>query len=364
MIRWRRDHRRELRAPAVIAALILSVTFVPAGVAMLFKGPVQEKHNIVLSAARRGYKPLLRFAPKARVALVAGAVALVLVCGVVAGRMGSEFVPSLNEGDLAVQALRIPATGLSQSLEFQKQIETRLMKFPEVATVFARTGTAEVATDPMPQNISDSYVMLKPRDQWPDPKKSKAEFTTEIEEALGQFPGNSFELSQPIQLRFNELISGVRSDFAVKLYGDDLATLLRSDSLIATALNGVQGAADVKVEQVSGLPVLSVQPKLEALARYGIALADVQETVATALGGIGKPTLVGRGAGNVGADHRIAHPGLRQCARCVGDFLRRAACADGWRARALVAGYSALDLGRCGLSCAVWRGGIHRTRDG
>ncbi|MBL8269939.1 efflux RND transporter permease subunit [Steroidobacter sp.] len=270
---------------ALIAALILSVTFVPAGVAMLFKGPVQEKHNIVLSAARRGYEPLLRFALKARVALVASAVALVLVCGVIASRMGSEFVPSLNEGDLAVQALRIPATGLTQSLEFQKQIETRLMKFPEVSTVFARTGTAEVATDPMPQNISDGYVMLKPQDQWPDPKKSKAQLTTEIEEALEQLPGNSFELSQPIQLRFNELISGVRSDFAVKLYGDDLTTLLRSGNQIAAALNGVQGAADVKVEQVSGLPVLSVQPKLEALARYGIALADVQETVATALGG-------------------------------------------------------------------------------
>jgi len=265
--------------------LFLSVTFVPAGVALLFRGPVKEKHNIVLSAARRGYEPLLRFALRARVLLATGAVVLVILCGWMASRMGSEFIPNLDEGDLAVQALRIPATGLTQSVDFQKQVEQRLLQFPEVLTAFARTGTAEVATDPMPQNISDGYVMLKPRDQWPDPTKPKADLATEMQEALEQLPGNAYELSQPIQLRFNELISGVRSDFAVKLYGDDLETLLQSGNKLASALRGVTGAADVKVEQVSGLPVLSVQPKRDALARYGVTLATLQSVVSTALGG-------------------------------------------------------------------------------
>ena len=270
---------------ALLSALFLSVTFVPAGVALLFRGPVQEKHNVVMSAALKFYEPALKFALKARTAMVGGAIALVLVCGFLASRLGSEFIPSLNEGDFAVQALRIPATGLSQSLEFQKQIEQRLMQFPEVATTFARTGTAEVATDPMPQNISDGYVMLKPQSEWPDPKKLKADLGVEIQEALEKLPGNAYEMSQPIQLRFNELISGVRSDFAVKLYGDDLPTLLKSGNELAEALNGVNGAADVKVEQVSGLPVLSVEPRRESLARFGIPLADVQALVATALGG-------------------------------------------------------------------------------
>jgi heavy metal efflux system protein len=270
---------------ALAAALFLSVTFVPAGVALLFRGRVREKHNVVLSAARRGYEPLLRWAIRARVALLAAAVVLVLLCGWLATRLGSEFVPSLNEGDIAVQALRIPATGLTQSVEFQKQIEQRLLQFPEVQTAFARTGTAEVATDPMPQNISDGYVMLKPQSEWPDPKKLKSDLAAEMQEALEQLPGNAYEMSQPIQLRFNELISGVRSDFAVKLYGDDLDQMLATGNKLASAIRGVSGAADVKVEQVTGLPVLSVMPRREALARFGLAVADVQGVVATALGG-------------------------------------------------------------------------------
>ena len=270
---------------ALAAALFLSVTFVPAGVALLFRGPVVEKHNVILSAALSGYEPMLRFALKARAAFLAGGVVLVLACGWLATRLGSEFVPNLSEGDLAVQALRIPATGLTQSVEFQKQIEARLLQFPEVKTAFARTGTAEVATDPMPQNISDGYVMLKPHDEWPDPKKPISTLAGEIQEALEQLPGNAYELSQPIQLRFNELISGVRSDFAVKLYGDDLDVMLKSANQLASAIRGVTGAADVKVEQVTGLPVLTVQPRREALARYGLPLAELQSVVSTALGG-------------------------------------------------------------------------------
>lgn len=270
---------------ALLAALLLSVTLVPAGVALLFRGVVQEKHNIVLSATRRGYEPLLRFALRWRVAFVAAAVALVIGSAWLATRLGSEFVPNLNEGDLSVQALRIPATGLTQSVEFQKQLEQRLLRFPEVLTAFARTGTAEVATDPMPPSVSDGYVMLKPQNEWPDQSKTKAELVAEIQTELENYPGNAFEMSQPIQLRFNELISGVRSDFAVKLYGDDLDELLESGNRLAAAIGSVRGAADVRVEQVAGLPVLSVLPKRESLARYGLGIADVQSVVGTALGG-------------------------------------------------------------------------------
>ncbi|MGD6570414.1 efflux RND transporter permease subunit, partial [Xanthomonas citri pv. citri] len=153
------------------------------------------------------------------------AVAVVL-CGLIATRMGSEFVPQLNEGDLAIQALRIPGTSLSQSIAMQRQIEGTLKeKFPEIDRVFARTGTAEIASDPMPPNISDGYIMLKPMDQWPEPRKTRDELLTAIQEVVGKIPGNNYEFSQPIQLRFNELISGVRSDVAVKIFGDDMDVL-------------------------------------------------------------------------------------------------------------------------------------------
>lgn len=270
---------------ALVAALFLSLTFIPAGIAILFRGPVKEHDSIILRGIRRVYEPALRFAIRARLALTAVAVLFVIACGVLASRMGTEFVPNLDEGDIAVQVLRIPATGLTQSVEFQKQVEQRLMQFPEVRTVFARTGTAEVATDPMPQNISDGYVMLKPHDEWPDPKKAKAQLATEMQEALEQLPGNALEMSQPIQLRFNELISGVRSDVAVKVYGDSLEQLLSVGNAIAATMQGLPGATDVRVEQVSGLPVLSVEPKRDVLARVGIALADIQAVVATAVGG-------------------------------------------------------------------------------
>ncbi|MCQ4163382.1 efflux RND transporter permease subunit [Tahibacter harae] len=270
---------------ALVAALLLSLTLIPAGVAVLFRGPVKEYESMFLRVLRRAYAPALRFALRARLAFAAAAAALVVLCGALAARMGTEFAPNLDEGDFAVQALRIPATGLSQSLAFQQQIERRLLQFPEVQTAFARTGTAEVATDPMPQNISDGYVMLKPRAQWPDPSKTKARLSAEIQQALEQLPGNAYEMSQPIQLRFNELISGVRTDFAVKIYGDDLDQLLAAGNRIAGVLRGVSGAADMRVEQVDGLPVLSVEPRREALARVGVALADLQAVVAAAVGG-------------------------------------------------------------------------------
>ena len=270
---------------ALVSALILSLTFVPAIVALVLTGKIEERENLIVRGARRLYAPMFAAAIRFRLIVVAAAVALVVLCGLLASRLGSEFIPSLDEGDLAVQALRIPGTSLTQSLEMQFQIERAVKKIPEVDTYFSRVGTAEVATDPMPPSISDGYVMLKPAKAWPDPKRQKAQVVSAIEEALARLPGNAYEISQPIQLRFNELISGVRSDLGIKVYGDDLEQLLRSGNAIAAVLKSVSGAEGVKVEQVAGLPVLSIEPNRAALYRYGLNVADVQQVLSVAAGG-------------------------------------------------------------------------------
>ena len=270
---------------ALLAALVLSLTFVPAAVALFLSGKIEEKDNAIVRSARRLYAPVLEAALRFRFAVIAGAAVLVVLCGWMASRLGSEFIPSLDEGDLAVQALRIPGTSLTQSLEMQFQLERALKDVPEVRTYFSRVGTAEIATDPMPPSISDGYVMLKSPKEWPDPKKPKAQLVREIEHRLQNLPGNAFEISQPIQLRFNELISGVRSDLGIKVYGDDLDQLLRSGNEIAEVLNSIPGADGVKVEQVAGLPVLSIEPNRAALYRYGLNVADVQDVLAAATGG-------------------------------------------------------------------------------
>lgn len=270
---------------ALIAALILSLTFVPAAVALLLTRKIDEKDNLIVRTAKNVYAPVLETALRLRVIFVAGAVVFVLICGFIASRMGSEFIPQLDEGDLAVQALRIPGTSLTQSLDMQFQLEKAVMEVPEVKTYFSRVGTAEVATDPMPPSISDGYVMLKDKKDWPDPNKSKADVAAEIEKRLESLPGNAFEISQPIQLRFNELISGVRSDLGIKIYGDDLGQLLATGNAIAAVLNAVPGAEGVKVEQVAGLPVLSIEPNRAALYRLGLNISDVQDVLAAATGG-------------------------------------------------------------------------------
>jgi cobalt-zinc-cadmium resistance protein CzcA len=270
---------------ALLAALILSLTFVPAAVALFLTGRIEEKENAIVRGARNAYAPILEAALNFRTLILAGAVIFVGICGWLGSRMGSEFIPNLDEGDLAVQALRIPGTSLTQSLEMQFQLERALRDIPEVKTYFSRVGTAEVATDPMPPNISDGYVMLRQRSDWPDPKKTKATLVKQIEAKLGAIPGNAFEISQPIQLRFNELISGVRSDLGIKIYGDDLDQLLRSGKAVARVLNSIDGAEGVKVEQVAGLPVLSIEPNRAALYRYGLNVADVQDVLSAATGG-------------------------------------------------------------------------------
>jgi heavy metal efflux system protein len=270
---------------ALTGASILSLTFVPAAVALLVTGNVSEHENLFMRCARRIYAPLLAASIRNRFGVAVIAALLVAVCGIAASRMGGEFIPSLDEGDASFEAIRIPGTSLTQSVEMQAMVERQLGKIPEVKEVFARTGTAEVATDPMPPSASDGYVMLKPRKEWPDPDKPKAAVVAEIQDAAGDIPGNVYGFSQPIQQRMNELISGVRSDVAVKIFGDNLDELIQAAARVQAVLQKVQGAADVKTEQAAGLPVLTVKLNRQALSRYGINVADVQTLVEIAVGG-------------------------------------------------------------------------------
>ena len=270
---------------ALFGALILSLSFVPAAVALFVTGRVQERENRVMRGARSLYEPALRWAMGNRAPVVAAALVAVVLSGLLLTRMGSEFIPNLDEGDVALHALRIPGTSLTQAVEMQSALEKRLMQFPEVDKVFAKLGTAEIATDPMPPSVADNFVMLKPRAQWPDPKRGKEDLVRAMQEAAETIPGNNYEFTQPIQMRFNELISGVRSDVAVKVFGDDLDKLLKSGEQIAAVLERIPGAADVKVEQITGLPMLSIKLDRKKISRYGLSVGDVQDLIAVAIGG-------------------------------------------------------------------------------
>ncbi|UNK42105.1 CusA/CzcA family heavy metal efflux RND transporter [Luteimonas sp. S4-F44] len=270
---------------ALTGAMLLSLTFVPASIALLLCGRVAEHDNRAMRAARRGYAPLLDGALRHGRWLVAGAAVLVLGCGWLATRLGSEFVPSLDEGDIALHAMRIPGTGIEQSVAMQRALERRLLQAPEVAHVFSRIGTAEVANDPMPPSVADTFVILHPRGDWAQPRKPRATLVAEIEALAQAMPGSNYEFTQPIQMRFNELISGVRSDVAVRIQGDDLDVLQRLASQVETVLRSIDGAADVRTEAVDGLPLLEIAPDPRAMARYGLNPGDVQRVVAAAIGG-------------------------------------------------------------------------------
>jgi heavy metal efflux system protein len=271
---------------ALVGAMILSMTFVPAAVALFIGEKVAEKENFLMGWARRAYEPALKRVMNAQPLVITFALVTVFLSGLLATRMGSEFVPSLNEGDFSIQTLRIPGTSLTQSVAMQQQLEATLKaKFPEIERTFARTGTAEIASDPMPPNISDAYVMLKPQSEWPEPRKTRDELLAAIKAEVEKMPGQNYEFSQPIQLRFNELISGVRSDVAVKVFGDDMEVMDGAAQKIAAVLKGIPGSTEVNIEQTSGLPMLSVQIDREKTARYGLNVQDVQDTLATAVGG-------------------------------------------------------------------------------
>jgi len=270
---------------ALTAAMVLSLTFVPAAVALFVTGKVEEKETRVMRALSGVYAPLLEKVLAMRVAVVASAAVLVVLCGLLATRLGTEFIPNLDEGDIALHALRIPGTSLTQAIKMQEQLESRIKQFPEVDKVVAKIGTAEVATDPMPPSVADTFVLLKDRSEWPDPRKPKATLVAELEEAVRKIPGNNYEFTQPVQMRMNELIAGVRAEVAVKVFGDDMEQLEAIGSQVEDLAARIEGNADVKLEQVTGLPLLVIDPDRAALARYGLSVADVQGTVAAALGG-------------------------------------------------------------------------------
>lgn len=270
---------------ALIAAFILSITFVPAMIALWVKPKMEEKEHRLLVLAKNGYGHVLDFIFRHAFGVLAAAGCLVLACFTLFGHLGQEFVPTLDEQDIALHAVRIPSTSLTQSTEMQLKVEKAIKQFPQVDFVFSKTGTAEMASDPMPPNVSDTFVMLRPREQWPDPKLSKLALIEQMEEELRKVPGNNYEFTQPIEMRFNELIAGVRSDVAVKVYGDDFVEMQRTGHQIAHALNTIPGAADVKVAQTDGLPVLEVKPNQEAAHRRGLSIQEILDVVSTGIGG-------------------------------------------------------------------------------
>ena len=270
---------------ALTAAMALSLTFVPAAVAQFVTGKVAEEETRVMRSLNRVYSPMLQRSLDMRAAVVAGAAVLTLLTGLLASRLGTEFIPNLDEGDIALHALRIPGTSLTQAVGMQEQLESRIKQFPEVDLVVAKLGTAEIATDPMPPSVADTFIMLKDRADWPDPRKSKDILIGEMDAAVRAIPGNNYEFTQPVQMRMNELIAGVRAEVAIKLYGDDLEQLAKVGRQIESVAGSINGAADVKLEQITGLPLMTITPDRAALARYGLSVADVQDTVSVALGG-------------------------------------------------------------------------------
>jgi cobalt-zinc-cadmium resistance protein CzcA len=282
---------------ALLGAIILSVTFVPAAVAMFLSGKVTEKESSAVTWAKKIYLPALTAAMRNKGLTVTLAIVIVVLSGLLTTRMGSEFVPSLNEGDIALHAIRIPGTSLTTAIEMQNDLEKKIKAFPEVARTFSKIGVAQIATDPMPPNVADIFVILKPESEWPGPHQTKADLVAAMEQAVRKVPGNSYEFTQPIQMRFNELLSGVRADVAVKVFGDDLDTLLSVGEQIEKILETVPGAADVRIEQITGLPVLSIQMDRAKMARYGLNGVDVQDAVTIGIGGT--MGIAGRSAGTI-----------------------------------------------------------------
>lgn len=270
---------------ALVSAMILSVTFVPAAIAIMFKQPVVEKANPIIQTSERLYKPILLLVLKVRWLVILLAILLVTGSAFLGSKLGSEFVPNLDEGDIAMHALRIPGTSLTQSVEMQKVLEGHIATMPEVQRVYSKIGTPDVATDAMPPNVADTFIILKPRNEWPNPQKSKNELVENLEAIVTQVPGNNYEFSQPIQMRFNELLAGVRAELAIKVFGDDFDTLTATGNNIAEVIGNVEGIRDIQVEQTTGLPVLTLTPNIESLAQYAITLAELQRQVATAIGG-------------------------------------------------------------------------------
>lgn len=271
---------------ALIGALIFGVTFVPAAIAVFVRGKVDETENAVMRGVKKVYKPLLGISLKLPWLMVGIATALVLVLGFKVKNMGAEFLPKLDEGDIAMHALRITGTGIEQSVQMQKELEQAILDQPEVANVFSKIGTADVASDPMPPNVADTFLILKPQEEWPNPALTKAELVQQIRTRVNDVPGNNYEFTQPIEMRFNELIAGVRADVALRIYGDDLSVLKEFGEKATGLMRNIAGATDVRLEQMEGLPTLSVTPMRDHMALLGLSVNDIQQTLAAAVGGV------------------------------------------------------------------------------
>ncbi|RVU35406.1 CusA/CzcA family heavy metal efflux RND transporter [Rheinheimera riviphila] len=270
---------------ALLGALLLAITFIPAAIALFVRGKISEQENWLMRGLRRGYQPLLRVSITLPLLWVGAALLLLGVTLWQANNMGSEFLPKLDEGDIAMHALRIPGTSLTQSVAMQMQLEADIATMPEVLRVFSKIGTPEVATDPMPPNVADTFIIMKPQSQWPNPAKTRAQFDQELRTLVEQIPGNKYEFTQPIEMRFNELIAGVRTDVAVRVYGDDLDVLAEIGEQVAAVLGEVPGAEDARMEQATGLPLLSIEPQRDHLALVGMDVAKMQQLIQTAIGG-------------------------------------------------------------------------------
>ncbi|MFZ0330702.1 MAG: CusA/CzcA family heavy metal efflux RND transporter, partial [Acinetobacter bohemicus] len=271
---------------ALVGAIILSITFVPAAIALFLTGDVKETESRWMSSLKNGYAKLLDQAYAFKYVVVTAAISILLLTAVMSTRVGTEFSPTLSEGDFALQLLRAPSTGIEESLRIQEGLEKQLLKeFPEIKAIFSRTGTAEVATDVMPPNISDSVVLLQPHDQWANQDETIDDLRARMLAFVEKIPGNNSEFSQPIELRFNELISGIRSDVGIKIFGDDMQKLNQEAEKIAEKLKKIKGASEVKVEQTDGLPVLNVDIDHALAAQYGLSVKSIQDLVATSIGG-------------------------------------------------------------------------------
>ena len=270
---------------ALIGAVILAITFVPAAIAIFVRGKVNGHDSALLGRLKQGYGVLLNLSLRYSVRFICAALLLMAAIFWQGSKLGTEFMPQLDEGDIALHALRIPGTSLTQSLQMQLLLEREIAALPQVAAVFSKLGTAEIATDPMPPNVADTFVMLKPASQWPDPHLSKTAFLSLLRQTVEGLPGNNYEFTQPIEMRFNELIAGVRSDVALRIYGDDLAELAQLAETATQLLATVPGAVDVRMEQATGLPMLSIEPDRDHLALLGIDVASVQQHIQTMVGG-------------------------------------------------------------------------------
>jgi len=270
---------------ALTGAMILSITFIPAMVAQFSSKNISENESLILKWAKKLYEPLLNISLNNRPAVLTFAAILVVLSLLLATRIGSEFIPTLDEGDIALHALRVPGTSLTQAVSMQDTLEIKIKEISEIKHVFSKIGTADIATDPMPPSVADVFLIMKPRSQWPNPNRLKSDLIRELEQKIEQVPGNKYEIIQPIEMRFNELIAGVRSDIAVKIFGNDLEILLAKGREIEEIISKIPGASDVSVEQISGLPVLNLELNRDLMARLGINVSDVQEVVAIAIGG-------------------------------------------------------------------------------